>query len=292
MGSSNETVQNCSQAPQSADEIREKIQRLENLPPFPAIATQILLQSQKPDVEVPRVVQLIECEPAISAKVLMMANSPLYGATRPISTIGHAIVLLGFRTVTQMAIAIATEDVFSHGSPELAGQRNRIFRQSLASATIARAICSLVQGVNPDEAFLCGVMQDIGKLVFFEVVPSKYCEILEQFPSGDTAKVENELFGIDHAAVGKICGAKWGLPSPINAAIQEHHRLIGETEHELSQAIIAANYFGRQWQIGFDPNEMVETCDDIEQICGSEDAASLREVCAEQFAAVSEICSI
>ena len=276
----------------SVDEIKNRIQSLESLPPFPAMATQILMQCKKPDVEVQTVVKLIECEPAIGAKVLMVANSPLYGTSRPILTIGHAIVVLGFRSVAQMAIAMAMEEVFSQGVAELSEHRNRVFAQSLACATTARTISVRSRKANPDEAFLCGVMQDIGKLVFFDVVPSQYCDLLQQIPNGETVELEQESFGVDHPGVGKSCGAKWGLPTQINSAINDHHRMIGQIDHELSQTVIAANYFGRRWQIGFDANEVAEENEAIEQIFSSLDLNNLRDECADQFAAVREICAL
>ena len=278
--------------PHSNDQLAAILASLDSFPPFPATATQILTQCEKPDVDVQTVVKLIECEPMIGAKVIMLANSPLYGATRPISTISHSIVILGFRSVAQMAVAIAAGEVFGQGDPKLAEIRRKTYMHSLACATSARMISHKLALANPDEAFLSGVMHDIGKLVFLEAIPEQYCEILRDAQDGRTTHLEQTKFGIDHASLGKACGAKWGLPAQISLAINDHHLPIEEIEQDLSQVVVAANYFARQWQIGFDESEIGPVSAEIEHLFNPEILSDMQFECQEQFAAVLEICAI
>jgi putative nucleotidyltransferase with HDIG domain len=274
-----------------SNSIRQRILDLEGLPPFPATASQILSECQKPETNVRTVVQLVECEQAVSSKVIQMANSPMFGASRPIVSINHAIVLLGFNTVSQLAISIAAGSLFKNNDPQLAARQKQTFRQSLACAITARAMAAHVGTANPDEAFLCGVMHDVGKLVLFDVAPIEYCSILDGATEDNTTTEEQSTFGIDHAGVGKRCGVKWGFPSQINAAIEDHHRPMSETEQALSQVVLAGNYYSRRWMIGSnEPPHQAEVLE-IENAINANEMASIQDLCKDQFESVVEICA-
>ncbi len=281
---------NASQSIDSPDEVRQKLLNLEGLPPFPATASQILMQCQKPEVDARAVAQLVECEPAISAKVIQLANSPLYGASRPIVSIGHAIVLLGFRSVSQMAISIAAGSMFGHGDPKLAAHRKETFRQSLACAITSRMLAAQFESVNPDDAFLCGVMHDVGKLVLFDAAAQQYCDMLEREPTGNSTAAEQVAFGIDHAGLGMRCGRKWGFPNQINVAIEQHHRMLADVDHALSQAVMVGNYFSRRWTLTENSKINQPENAEIESLLSTIDMAAMRDECLDQFETVIEIC--
>ena len=270
--------------------IKDRITELDGLPVFPATATQILNETRKDDVDVSKVTQLVEYEPAIGAKVLQLANSPLYGTNRPITTIGHAVVMLGFRAVSQLAVSIATKEVFSDGDPATSQLRDKIFQQSLSCATHARAIAYELEIADPDEAFLTGVMQDIGKLVLLASAPKEYSEMMLAIPNGCSADAEQSWIGTDHTQIGQRCGKKWGLPPSINQAIGDHHTSVSDLQLPLSQGIVAANYFSRIWHIGFSENESIEADPAIEEAFETIQKPELKSQCEEQFAAVCEIC--
>lgn len=277
------------QSTQPADTTLARIERLEQLPVFPASATEIISECNSPQGDVKKIIQLIECEPAIGTKVLSLVNSPLYSMARPVVSVGQAVVLLGRKSISQMAIATAANAVFAEGDAAMEPHRDKAFFQSLSCATLARLIASETKSANADEAFLCGVMHDVGKLVFFKLVPDIYCEILQQDPSGKTINCEREMIGICHAEVGRNCGMRWGLPVSINRVIAGHHAPFCDCEHPLSQTVITANYFARRWQIGFAEREMIDPESVIEDMFLGRDMASMKDRFADQFAAVAEI---
>lgn len=283
------------QSDSRADTTLARIQRLEQLPVFPASATEIMSECNDPRGDVKKIIQLIECEPAIGTQVLSLVNSPLYGATRPIISIGQAVVLMGRKSISQMAIATAANAVFGEGDPAMKSHRDKAFFQSLSCATLARLLASQTgpnsgaASINADEAFLCGVMHDVGKLVFFKLVPDIYCEILQRDPSGQTIQCETERIGIGHAEVGRNCGVRWGLPPSINSVIADHHAPFCNCENPLAKTVMAANYFARRWQIGFAENETVPVQSDVEDMYCEHDTAAIKDRFTDQFAAVAEI---
>ncbi len=260
-----------------------------DLPPFPAAASQLVAELNQPDVQVARIIQLIECEPIVGSQVIRLANSPIYGTSRPITTIGHAIVVLGFKSVAQLALTVATADIFQTAGSTCADARRRTYCQSLAVATLARALARIHYRANPDEAFLAGVMHDIGKVILLDAAGDLYGEMISRH-AGDTTPRENETFGTTHPLLGAACGREWGLPHCIALAIKHHHTPLVEVSEPLSKTIIAANYYARLWQIGFEANDAVDLKEDDEADIPAVEDASIQPECMEQFAAIAEIC--
>ena len=273
-------------------EIRDKIMQLDNLPPFPAMASKIMSECQKPEATADSVAKLIECEPAVCSKVIQLANSPLFATSRPIASIGHSIVLLGFNTVSQMAISIAAGRLFSGGNhPDVTKHRKQAFRQSLACAVASRTFAKQLGSVNTDEAFLCGILHDVGKLVLFDVVPEQYCKLLDDANSPDTTAVEHEAFGVCHPVLGMTCGLRWGFPFPLNGAIQQHHKSLDDAESELAKAVIAGSYYAHLWEIA-EPGMFVQPeLPEIETAFSAYQLDELQDQCRDQFEAVIEICT-
>ena len=267
-----------------AGELQARFEQLDGLPSFPASALQVMSACEDPSVDVKRIVQLIECDASIGTQVLRLANSPLYGVSRPIVSIGQSVVLLGMKTVAQLAVASAAKAVFNEGDPATKACRQKTFMQSLAVGTLARLI-SQRHGGNPDEAFLGGIMHDIGKLVFFNIVPEQYAKILAQVPTGQTTELETQLLGFAHTEIGKNCGIRWGLPCSITETIADHHHSI-ESVGQLSKAVIVADRYARVWEAGFGPGEQCPADSATEStFTGVED---LKEQFQDEFEAVAE----
>ena len=270
----------------------DRFASLEGLPPFPGIAMQIMTECEKPDSSAKHVIPLIECDPAIGIKVLELANSPLYGSSRPITTIAHSVVLLGFQAVSNLAISVAVSGAFEEGDSKHSNLRNDIFRQSIACATTSRVIAKTLNTSGCDEAFFSGIVHDIGKLVLLKTVPDLYLEVLANIPFGNSTFLEDEFIGITHTQLGETCGKKWRLPATINFAIANHHNPLDDSQNELVNTLILANYMIGKWGIGFDNAQFdAPLIEEIEQFVSSEIQSDIRKTCTDQYEAVIEICS-
>ncbi len=272
--------------------IEDCIDDVNNLRPFPAMATKLMESCKEANVNIKTIIQLIECDPTVATKVLSLSNSPLYGTSRPITTIGHAVVILGFQTVSKVAVSIATSKVFMNGCPATERYRKRIFNESIGCATTSRILASLQDDTNPDEAFLVGIMQDIGQLVFLDVVPDEYVPILDQEILDNPVAIETESFGIDHATVGRSCGSNWGLPNPINFAISNHHQQFSDIDHDLSKVTVLSNYYARKWQLGFSEDHIPEPSPEMDSRIPADALEEIEAKCRETYQAVNEVCAI
>lgn len=259
------------------------------IPRFSATASQLVDTLNKGDANVPSVVQLIECEPTISSQVLRLANSPIYGASRVITTIGHAIVVLGFRCVAQQAIAAASGSLFKADDAACKVHRLDTYSQSLAVATTARLIAKQTKVTNPDEAFLCGVVHDVGKLVLFQYAGEAYAQMLDLYPHEKSLAPEIETYGISHASLGRQCGIAWSLPGHMCVTIANHHLPLEAVADSLSKTLICAAYLAKKWQLGFGEEAFAEDTDMESELCNFEDP-DLASECREQFQAIRDIC--
>ena len=276
-------------AAQISDRVQSIISNLDNLRPFPAVATRLLDLCNDAEADVDMIVQLVECEPTIAARVLSLANSPFYGATRPISTISHALVVLGLRSLSQIAVSIAAGQLFDNGSRETQEIRQSIFSHSIGCATVSRLLARLTDDVDEDQAFLSGVMHDVGKLILFDACVDAGDLVPTGFQGLLTADDELVVFGCTHADTGRQCGTVWGLPPDINRAISDHHLPIESVESPLSRVTIIANHLSKAWTLGLDEASRFDPDQNLCNAIDGLDVPQLEDNAKSLFSAVHEI---
>ncbi len=229
---------------------QEFLKRLEDLPelkPFPAAAAKLCSACKDPDASPKQIVEIITCDPGLAAKLLQVSNSSMYGFSGRIRTIDHAVVLLGSKKVRDLALSMAGAEVFSQGD-EAKDERNTLWKHSLAVATISRLIAPHVNNVVPEEAFLAGIFHDVGKLVFYDLIPAEYSEMHGRIDPSHRVEAENESFGIDHAELGLECADDWGLPQEIGNAIGSHHNR-ADTDTNITRVVQLANPLAHLWDL-------------------------------------------
>lgn len=130
-------------------------------------------------------------------------------------------------------------------------QRIRLWQHSVGCAVVARSVADHVEGVDKDEAFLAGVFHDVGKLLFYDIIPDEYSEVDASFIGGNLVEEEEFLFGTTHEKVGLASADAWELPNEIKTAIGWHHRPeIAENCPTFAQVIHTANSLARHWGVG------------------------------------------
>ncbi|NNM79184.1 MAG: HDOD domain-containing protein [Gallionella sp.] len=208
--------------------------RLDTLPAMPAIAQKLLGLQLDTDEGESEFLRLIEQDPQISAKIIGLANSPIYGASRKVISLSDAVMLLGMTRVKSVAIGIAATSTLAK-VPEGKLKSTEIWMHSMAVAmamiTIARAM-PVRNRPQDDLMFFAGLMHDIGymALSFLDVKASDVLHTQLQHASGRMApKIEYALLGMTHAEIGAELARHWNLPEEIIAVIRDHHR-VGETD--------------------------------------------------------------
>jgi putative nucleotidyltransferase with HDIG domain len=191
-----------------------------DVPTLPAIVVQALAAMQDPKSDATSVEKVIARDPALSAKILRVANSAFFGYARRVSTIVDAIRILGFTNVQGMIIGVGAFDAFRTERLNL----NEFWRHSIATATAARLLAPQVD-CRSDEAFTAGILHDIGKLIFAIQADAGYQKVLdlERETGASSLEAERTLLEFTHPEVGETVAERWNLPARYVAAIAHHH---------------------------------------------------------------------
>lgn len=204
--------------------IQEKLERCTSLPTLPAVAVQVLELCQKDDLN--QIAAVVGRDPALATKLLKTANSPMFSVRREVTTISHAIDLLGTNAVRTLVLSFSLVKITkTTANTKLSG----FWRRSLLSAVAARQLAAACR-VNGDEAFLAGLLQDVGVLALLRA-SAEYGPILEQAQTDHDrlAELEQSAFGTDHAEVGAWLLERWHAPRLLSEAIGASHGAAQET---------------------------------------------------------------
>ncbi len=203
------------------EELLEKILACPRLPSAPAKALQILELVRQPNVNLNQIAQCIKADPALAVKLLRTVNSSFYGAGVPVSRIDQAVVKLGIKTVTTLALSFTLVGA-AQGTADCEMNLDDFWRRSLYGAVAARAIATKVSVGSPEEAFLGGLLQDLGVLAMAQCLRGEYASIIQQTGQAALCRVEQEKLGLDHAQVGAALGRRWKLPLVLLNPIRYH----------------------------------------------------------------------
>lgn len=201
---------------------------------------------------------IIEKDPGLTARLLKIVNSAFYGFPARISTISHAITLIGIKELETLVLATLVIDKFSSLPGGMMSMRD-FWSMSLRCALNAKELCdSHCQPESLDAIFVCGLLHDIGRLIFYRRIPALAREIGLQKAAGDKdeIQIEHNLLGFDHFQTGAELARLWNLPSIIETTIRHHCKpeLAGQFQTETN--IVKLAYRLSQQKI-FDPDNFI-----------------------------------
>ncbi|MFQ5482620.1 MAG: HDOD domain-containing protein [Nitrospinaceae bacterium] len=169
--------------------------------------------------------QFISADPALAARLLKIVNSPFYGLGGRIETIPHALNIVGTDHLSELALATSVISNFE-GIPKGLVNLKQFWTHCVGTGVAARYIARRRNLEDPDRYYIGGMLHDIGKLVLFREVPSRYQEVLETYAHNKTRNLldlEMEVMGFTHAQIGGILLKEWRLPPALADAVQHHH---------------------------------------------------------------------
>ena len=228
----------------ACDEVRRMVGRLMALPVRPEIHSQIVRCLRDPNVSNEKIAELIERDMAMVAKMLQVANSGFFGAPRRITRISEAVGFLGFRMIENLAFSLA---VFDTGRKVRGIDVGALQRHALHTGMIAREL--VTDARDADDAFLAGMLHDIGIYLVAAYLPESFQEALDaqRQVRRPWPTVETDLWGGSHAAVGAYLLGLWNLPMHIVEAVALHHSLHDpRARSELVAVIHAADVFAHE----------------------------------------------
>ncbi|TXH01413.1 MAG: HDOD domain-containing protein [Rhodocyclaceae bacterium] len=265
---------------------------LQALPALPAVVTELLTSFDNEDVDIAELTRRIACDQALAARLLRVANSSFYGLQTRVSTINEALVVLGFRAVRSMVIAMGVSGAFRAGQCHGFEVQPHI-RHGIGVGLAARAL-ALETRHNPEIAFTGGILHDIGKLVLASCFAAQYSQALAYREQHDCLLVvaERDVLGMDHAEVGGLLADAWHFPPALRAALADHHGPAAATAASPADLIHVADAIAHGLGLAESTGEMVMPVDQTAWQRLGVDAEKIARVLPQVVDGMDEACAV
>jgi putative nucleotidyltransferase with HDIG domain len=233
----------------SAPDLTTLLDGARALPTLPQVVTHILETLNDDNADADSLVQRLNTDPVIVARLLAAANSSAFGLASQVASTRQAILVLGLETVRTITLATALIEQF--GNVTSGFDSRQLWRHSVGVATCARVVAEQI-GRNPETAFSAGLLHDIGQLLMVTVAPDACAEVrirMRQEDVGITA-AEHSVFGYDHAIAGGELARRWRLPEDIIGAIHGHHQPDSGDDGEIGDLVHVAEVLSHALDLG------------------------------------------
>lgn len=266
------------------------LRKIDSLPTLPAIATRLLSFTASDDAQAREVTELVSADPALTAKVLSLCRSTDKGVHSEVLTIDRAVVLLGFNAIRNAVLSVKVVEMFNRAggrddgangetsregldgqAEDESGQdpaedrfdRVALWSHCLSVAVLAESIAEVHQPdpqLAPGEAFVCGLLHDVGKFALDHVLPKSFARVIEltHLNQGNIAEFERRIVGIDHHTAGKRLAEQWRLAHALQDCIWLHGSNYESLPHLAHRRMIGlislADLIAREQHVGYSGN--------------------------------------
>lgn len=223
------------------------LRALGSLPPFSPILTRLLASLAEEDVSFASLGDLIEKDAVVAANILHLVNSALYARMGSISSVRHAISLLGTSKLRNAVLGMSIARVWNRVKMPPTWSMARFNMHSAAVALLSDLLAQRLPVVYPEGAFVAGLLHDVGRLLLALGLPAEYSRILDLYNTGERSLVECELevAGFTHPELSAEALKTWKLPEEIQSAVRDHHGSPAKCAEgiPLSHVLDAANQY-------------------------------------------------
>jgi HD-like signal output (HDOD) protein len=189
----------------------------------------------------------------LATKILSIANSPLYGLPRKVSTIDFAILIIGYQDVKNIVVALSMIESFKSPNDKNLDQ-NEFWLHSVVTGNAAKRVAEDLGYRIGGEAFVAGLLHDLGIPVINKYLSKEFKTIVERFNNEDNfiLNIEKEELGLSHQEIGKFLTNKWNLPKSLCTAVLNHHEpgQLKDEDRELTAIVHLADYMTQKLNLG------------------------------------------
>ena len=211
----------------SRDLIKTRIlNKMQDIKSFPQFVLETMKKLNDPESNASDVAQSLSRDEGLVLRILKLANSAAYGMSRSISNISEAIALLGYKSVSNIILAATVYSAMDKGLSGYALDRGELWRHSLMVAYTARHLAKITEAVSTEDAYVGGLLHDIGKVILNDYVRFGYGIIVKMVEEKHIpfTEAECQVLGFDHAMIGEILVEKWEMPESHRIAVAYHHK--------------------------------------------------------------------
>ena len=221
--------------------LQELLDNVEQLVSLPAACMRLNEMVNDPSCSATDLGRVINQDVALTARLLRIANSPMYGLSTQVETVSRAVAVLGMKQVRDLALASAAIKTFE-GIPNTLVSMRSFWEHSIFCALCARTLAMDCLRNQREAVFVAGLLHDMGKLVLYNQLPDLSRRSLEASANGSKSRVsqiaEREIIGFDHAEVGGELARRWALPVSLQESIGFHHDPDRAEQHRVEVAIV------------------------------------------------------
>lgn len=206
------------------EKARELVGKVGELPPIPSVILESMKLLNDPSTTVKKIQEQILLDQSLTAFILKVANSALYGLRKEVSTITYAINLMGYNTTRSILTAYLSKNLYSSKGSRLI--QNVLWRHSISSAVFGKKIAEHLKNVNCEEAFISSLLHDIGKGVLLRNRDDDFEKIVQMIYNDNKRSIEaeTEVLGYTHVELGFLLMKNWRFADNIIETVIYHHQ--------------------------------------------------------------------
>ena len=218
-------------------EYSDLLAKLQDIPTLPIVAMKVNELINDPNSSGADIAEVMKKDQVLTAKVLRLVNSSYYAIPGGVADVQRALAFLGFNTVAQLVLSLSVFSVFGlSDNPDF--PMLEFWKHALGTAVCSESLAKRLKIAKPEEAFTCGLLHDVGKLVLHQIDPARLASIVRETKASNRAfvDVEREWDLPGHSFMGEVIATKWGLPQVIRLAIRYHHFDVSQMGSVLASA--------------------------------------------------------
>lgn len=223
------------------DKISILISKINSIPTLPTVACEVINITANPYSTADDLTKVIAPDISLTTKLLKMANSPFFGAIRRVTSLQHAITVLGFKEVRNLVISAVVFESFMKIEKKEKYDIGKFWEHSFICGLAAKVIATELKSAA-NEFFVAGLIHDIGKLVVYITLPHEFFKLVETVKSLEwkfmAFESEKSIIGMTHDEVGMRLLKKWMFPESLLSAVGFHHRLQEADQKSLFPVVV------------------------------------------------------
>lgn len=202
------------------------INKINSFPTLPTVAIQVVQTTSNPKSSAKDLMDIINPDISLTAKILKIANSPFYGLSREIDSLQHAVTILGFKEIRNLVLSTVVFDSFKNIDENAKFDIKKFWKHSFVCGLAANILAADMKKAS-NEFFVAGLIHDIGKLVIYIALPNEFFKLVDitgpmKFKFM-TFQAEKDVLGITHDEVGMGLLKRWNFPENLRTAVGFHH---------------------------------------------------------------------